>query len=148
MRKIPLSVWIILTRSCLELGLLGTAITNLREKQNMAKKPKAPPATSAPEETTLSKAKSAVVHAAEKVADVVVHAAESANDHVVKPVAEAVGIRKKKKVPAKRVKHKPMKPVPLPEPTTKAKGKMMSKNVPSAPEASDNRSAKATKKPK
>jgi len=114
----------------------------------MAKKPKTPPSTTAPaEKSTLSKAKSAVVHAVEKVADVVIHAAESANDHVVQPVAQAVGIVKKKMAPAKRVKHQPTKPVPLPAPTKKAKGKMMSKNVPSAPVPGAKRTVKTSEKP-
>jgi len=63
----------------------------------MAKKPAG--------KSTLSKAKTAVVHAAEKVADGVSHMAGSVKDHVINPVAEAVGLKKRK--PAAKKAKKP-----------------------------------------
>ena len=101
----------------------------------MAKKP-AKKSPMKAEESTFAKAKGAVVHAAEKVAVVVTHAAESIKDHVVTPVAQAVGLVKKKKPRYIRKKKEKKEPKP-PKATTPFKptaaGKIMSKNVKAAP---------------
>ena len=115
----------------------------------MAKKlPAATTKKPAVEKSTLSKAKAVVVHAAESVAGAVSDVADAANAHIVKPVAEAVGIVKKKKAPpapAKaKVKAKPAAKIPLPAPSKTTAGKMMSKNVP-APAKKD---SKVAPKPK
>ena len=89
-----------------------------------AKKPAA-------EKGTLAKARSAIVSAAGVVADAVGDAAEAAQDRVLTPVAEAVGLVKKK--PAR--KKAPAKPTPPPARGKTAAGKLMSKNVPAAPKA-------------
>lgn len=103
----------------------------------------------APEKSTLPKAKTAVVHAAEKVADVVSQVAGAAKSHVVTPVAEAVGIVKKKKSrPARAKKLPPTTPVPLPPRSTTAAGKMMSKNLSLPPKEKPTRGAKAKSKSK
>lgn len=87
--------------------------------------------------STLGAAKSAVVKGAEKVAEVVTTAAESVQEHVIQPVAEAIGISKKPKrarfVRAKQEKKTPTKATKLPPRSTKASGKLMTKNVKQAP---------------
>ena len=99
----------------------------------------------ASEKSTLAKAKTAVVHAAEKVVDVVSQVAGAAKTHV----AEAAGIVKKKKSrPARAEKLPPATPVPLPPRSTTAAGKMMSKNLSLPPKEKPTRGAKAKSKSK
>ncbi|MDB5306567.1 MAG: hypothetical protein JWO38_769, partial [Gemmataceae bacterium] len=67
--------------------------------------------------------------AAEKVAEVVTHAAEAAQEHVIKPVADAVGITKRKKarfVRQKTEKKPRVKATPLAPKSKTAAGMMMS----------------------
>ena len=102
-----------------------------------AGKPAAKPPTKAAkkpaaEKGTLAKARAAIVSAAGVVADAVGEAAGAAQDRVLTPVAEAVGLVKKK--PARK-KAPAAKPVPLPSRSKTATGKMMSKHVPAAPKA-------------
>lgn len=113
----------------------------------MAKKAPAKKPVEAP--STLSKAKTVVVHAAERVADAVSVAAHAAKEHVVTPVAEAVGIVKKKKTrPVRPKKQEPTVPVPLPPRSTKATGKMMSKNIVQPPKDESKSVTKSKTKPK
>ena len=98
------------------------------ERGIRANVPAEPPVDRGP----LSKAKAAVVHAAEQVADAAVQVAEAARDHVVTPVAEAVGnVEKKsaKKSRVQRTKISVVPPKPLPPRSRTVAGKMMSKNL-------------------
>ena len=75
--------------------------------------------------------KSVLAKAAGKVAEVVSKGAVAVQDHVLQPVAEAVGIVKKKQPRVVRQKKSAMPPArsaPLAR-STSAAGKMMSKNV-------------------
>lgn len=85
----------------------------------------------------VSAAANKVAKVAEKVKEVVSHAAHAVQEHVVQPVAEAVGIVKKRKktrfVREKKEKQPRAKATPLPARSTKRTGKMMSKNIRQAP---------------
>ena len=115
----------------------------------MAKKAPKKPVEPVEPPSTIAKAKTVVAKAAERVADAVSVAAHAAKDHVVTPVAEAVGIVKKKKTrPVRPKKQTPTVPVPLPARSTKAAGKMMSKNIVQAPKDTSKSQTKSKTKPK
>lgn len=98
----------------------------------MAKRKRTEPVNPAEEQGRLAAAKSAVTGAVEKAVEVVAQAAEVVKEQVVEPVVKAVKPKKPKKARFVREKAEP-KPVaeapPLPKPSTKAKAKLMSKNV-------------------
>ncbi len=99
--------------------------------KTVTKSPKKPAA----EKSTLAKARSAIASAAGVVADAVGDAAEAAQEHVLTPVAEAVGLVKKKPARKKAPARPVAMPTPLPVRDKTAAGKLMSKNLSAAPKA-------------
>jgi hypothetical protein len=101
-----------------------------KKKKQEAVKPEEP-------KGTLTKAKDAVVKAAEKVAEVVTHAAESVQEHVVQPVIDAVKKPKKPKKPRfvrEKKEKRPQSPAPaLPPRSTKVTAKLMTKGITTPP---------------
>ena len=97
----------------------------------MAKKKKPDAAPEPAPKGTLATAKDAAVKAAGKVVAAVTRVAEAAQEHVVRPVVEAVTKKPKKARFVRETKAKKPAPpaAPLPPRSTKAAGKLMSKNL-------------------
>jgi hypothetical protein len=98
--------------------------------RSMAQKPKKEAVKPEEPKSTITRAKGAVVKAAEKVAEVVTHAAKAVQEHVVPPVVEAVKQPKRPRfIREKKEKRRQPKPAPLPPRSTKATAKLMTKGL-------------------